>query len=204
MRRERATGLINSVVSNWGRSPKLILAMQAVDVTIAAGATTGTASITSVDMANSVLIFGGFSTGVYDGAMSNGTYRPAAYHTALTMTNATTVTASRYLTDASGTCIASGMVVSFVPGFVKSIQRGSLFGGYATSATVTITSVDISKAYVAYCGTITEYSFNTSPGNNLFYPLFSGRLDLQNATTVRVRAEIANYAYISYEVVEWN
>ena len=76
-------------------------------VTIASGATSGTATITSVDTSKSVLGFLGFTTAVDSSGVQNRVFPR------ITLTNATTVTATRDTSDPGKSVTVSFVVTEF-------------------------------------------------------------------------------------------
>lgn len=126
----------------------LIKSVQQFTATIAGSASSGTATIASVAVKNSLLLHNGYKT------TSQGTINEHA--TNATLTNATTVTAYRDAATATYTVTFYGTVVEFVPGVVKSIQYISFTfvgssGGDAYRA-LTITAVNTVKAFMVTLG----------------------------------------------------
>ena len=86
-------------------------------ITIAASATSNTATISSVDTSLSTIIYGGF-TGSSTDAMDADHDMPA-----LVLTDGTTVTASRQVADAT-TITIKGTVIVWASSAIESIQTG--------------------------------------------------------------------------------
>ena len=180
-----------------------IKSIQPVSITIATGATSNTATITSVVTTNTVLIFGGFSTS-WVGAPDN--YFPNRFKARLELTNATTVTAYRNTSDGSFTVTVTGTAIEFYPGNITSVQRGTITmnGGEGASKTATITSVNTAKAVVVFLGQTTPSNNAGNPANNISADLHCARLDLTNATTVTATTNATNGdVTVGYQVVEW-
>ena len=150
---------------------------------------TGTATITSVDTTKSNIYWGGFQTD-YPG--TSDVHRWWGYST---LTNSTTVTATRYRvhTDIS---VHRGTVVEFKPALIASIQRGLTTIPSGTSTTAAISSVNTSVSYLnhlqQYINTVDNESYNFTQGT------------LTNATTVTISrvgsTTVSNVT--SWEVIE--
>ncbi len=170
----------------------IVASSQQVSVTIAAGATTGTATITSVNTATSVCIYGGNlgpETTLNDSTEFGG----------IALTNATTVTATRGVSDASNSLTVNCTVLEFSTAAVKSVQQGSITMTNATSNTATITSVTTTNSVAVFGG------WTSSDANaNL---TVAGKVALTNATTVTATcggsgAGISTTVY--YAILEFN
>jgi hypothetical protein len=155
-------------------------------IAIAGATTTNTATISAVSLANTILLWAGTSTTdnttitVDDGTFAH-----------LTLTNATTVTATRG--DAAFTTTIGYIVLEFFPGVIKSVQYGTMAGN---GATATITTVNTLKSYVSCLG---EYG-PTADAAGLAAGF--GTLTLTNATTVTSGGGTAS-SVIRFIVVEW-
>ena len=118
----------------------LIVSIQPIAITIAGGASTNTQTVTSVTTANSCIVFGGCQntdSTTIDGSNDYGY---------LTLTNSTTVTATRAGTAAT-TLTIKGTLIQWKSSAIKSIQTGTIvIGSGATSNTATITSVTATNA----------------------------------------------------------
>ena len=83
-------------------------------------------------------------------------------------------------------------------GGIKSVQRGtvSMGGVGSSSATVTVSAVNMQKAELRHLG-------QSSPSNNNLYDF--ARLSLINATTIQVNVSSANAtaATVSWELTEY-
>lgn len=83
----------------------------------------------------------------------------------------------------------------FLPGRIKSIQRGTIAVTGATSATATITSVDTSKSILTHLG---QHSTQTGLDN------VATSLALTNATTITAtRGASTGTVTVGYQVVEY-
>ena len=127
---------------NSGGRPE-VASVQYGSISLPAGTTSATATITSVDTTRSVVMSLGVKTNAPD---TNGTAW-AEGESKVTLTNATTVTAS-----GGGNTYTSThyfVVIQFNSGSIKSLQDVIISGSdTTTSDTATITSVNASKALV--------------------------------------------------------
>jgi hypothetical protein len=147
-----------------------------------AGVGSNTATITAVDVNNAVLRLIGQSQ---SGGNSGDSCRIA-------LTNSTTITATR--SDGTATTTVSWEVVEFIPGAIKSIQRGTIDTSSVNPNTATITSVDTTHAWVDHLGYSCTDTASGSPAN------WWTRLTLTNGTTVTCQGGADSVT--SYQVVE--
>lgn len=154
--------------------------------------TSNTATITSVNTASAILLRRGDTHALVGNNNDTNTYT-------LVLTNATTVTASRFTGEASA--FPCGFtVIEFVPGLIKSVQAGTIQLNGGTSATATISSVNTAKSWVIDLG----FKYNNAAPQNA--SLFDRLLVLTNATTVTASI-VTNPAashISSFMVVEFN
>lgn len=124
-----------------------IVSVQRGSITIAGGATSGTAAITTVDLNNSTIKFGNFTC--TDTGDSYGKEFGACY-----LSTDSEVTAKRGTSDATITVTVYFEVVEKDAAVMQSsVQRGSVaLGSGATSNTASISSVSTSLAAVIYGG----------------------------------------------------
>lgn len=149
-----------------------------------------TATISSVDVTNSVLGFHGFTI--------NASTALPSFFPRLDLTNATTVTATSN-NNGSNTRPVGYSVIEFYSGVLRSVQRGTVTLNGVTSNTATITSVGTTKTRA----TLNGFSFNSGGTNDIsFYP----RVALTAATTITVTAGTAPSVDIiaSYQAEEYN
>lgn len=152
-----------------------VSSVQYGEITVTAPGTSGTATITSVDTARSVVATLGHST---DSAESSLGGEGAI---SVVLTNATTVTATK---GGGGTYSATVafMVIEFAPGKVKSIQNVEIVGADSTlTNTVTITAVDTTKTMVV---NRSGNTWTVSPGTATTIPAMFHRFTLDNSTTL--------------------
>lgn len=168
---------LSSRVSQW-KARGFIKSVQTGSVVIANGALTATATLAAVDPANSFVLFAGQ-------AFNNGAdVISSRFQGYLTLTNATTVTATRM--DANAQLTVNFTVVEYVPGVMKSVQAFTItVGAGLLTATATVTEVDVSKTLLVFGGT------NTSEPNG-HGAHFCARLTLTNSTTVTLARDGSN------------
>jgi len=175
------------MVGLWGAS-SLIKSIQQGTIAIGHGSTSNTATITSVDLANSFVVWGGWN-------YSNTSNTSDNFMANVVLTNATTVTAARV--GSTFTVTVSYTVVEFVPGVTRSIQRGTItLGGGQASLTATITEVNTAKTFLS-CGSNNDSS--GANGDSAF-----GKLALTNGTTITAsRAASTAGIIVAYSAVEF-
>lgn len=151
---------------------------------------TNTATITAVDVANSILVYQELSS-------AGGTADQTMWRHKIELTNATTVTATVAVVEAVAH-VVSFEVVEYWPGTIRSLQRGLLASVTSASATATITAVNVNKSQLFGGG----MTVNTNTGGAANSTL--GRLSLTNSTTVTFDKATATATWsVPYQVVEW-
>lgn len=147
------------------------------------GATSNTATITSVDVSNSVIAFLGQ-------AYSNVSTDPSIGQARVALTNATTVTATIVTTPGAQIVTVSYEVIEYWPGVIKSVQRGTIAG----AATATITTVNTLKSCLTQLGwTTTDVTQDLK---------INPKLVLTNATTVTQSGGVITNVTGGFQVVE--
>jgi len=159
---------MGGMVSLWGAS-SLIESIQRGTIALNTGVSnTQTATINSVDMSRSRLVMLGMS-------MNGGTVNNQG-PTRIAFTNATTITANVPGGGGGGTInTISYEVVQYLPGVIKSIQRGTALGNSGTAA---ITEVNTARTMVDHLG-----GTGTDANSNITSVT---RSVLTNSTTVTV------------------
>jgi hypothetical protein len=167
------------LVSSWMRQGYI----RSIQVVRIVGATTAT--ITAVDTSNTILIHQGDTHGADTATASRVINR-------LTLTNSTTVTAT-----GNANTTASGVVIEFFAGVLKSVQTGTVSTN--TTSTAPITAVNTSKAFVIHLGTSGSVG-DATPVNQA-----STEFTLTNATTVTCTVAATGVADLvsGFMVVEW-
>lgn len=176
-------------------SSPIINSLQQVAVTIAAGQTSGTATITAVTAANSYCHWQGTK-----GAVS--TFAATTCFASVTLTNATTVTATRSTSDASNALVVQVTVVEFIAStIIQSIQQGTIaIGNAATSNTATISAVTTNNAFVHFQGQ--TFGATTDETN---FARCTANVVLTNSTTVTATRNTASATTLTvgFVVVEF-
>lgn len=158
----------------------------------------GTATITAVTTANSVLQL----DGTISNDISGGGPVLSLQHCRLELTNSTTVTAYGNCTSARFT------VTEYYGGVLKSAQRSTITLGLdVQSNTATVTSVSTAKSFVTHLGVADANDFYTQPCGS---PQNQGSqvvqtVTLTNATTVTASrfAAAGNTQVVGIQVVEF-
>jgi hypothetical protein len=178
----------SGVIAQWGAS-SLIKSIQRGTGSYAAAVT-----ISAVDVNNTVVLFGGNQFSAQNDAKQYWFER-------LALTNSTTLTYT--MGTGAGVGTSSWQVVEFLPGVVKSIQRGTvtipLSGpGYADA---TITAVNSAKSYVSFLGSSNDDPWGGYGGGHDAMPYVL----LQASTTVRAYRYTSGLANctVGFEVVEF-
>jgi hypothetical protein len=172
-----------------GGGASVIQSIQQGTITIAAASASNTATISAVVTANSILIFNG---------ITSTTTSSTLYHRATTrisLTNTTTVTATRINTSDSVT--VGFTVIEFASG-VNSVQQGTITitaGG--TSNTGAVSAVG-ATAFVLYQG------MATNDVSGISYAGYAASVTLTNSTTVtaNIGAALTTDSIVGYMVVD--
>lgn len=169
-----------------------ITSVQPVAITIPTGATSNTATISSVDTSKAVVFWGGFNDN-HTSTVGNEVYPR------IELTDATTVTAYRNSSSGSFTVTVYATIIEFTSSMISSIQAGTIaFSTVQTSNTATISTVDTSRSVVIYLGATTS-TVGQTPTNMMV------NIELTDATTVTAARNVASSAsmVIGYMVVEF-
>ena len=174
--------------------PSLIRRVQTGAVTVNAASASGTATITAVNVTSAFLVALGVTT-TYAGS-GTGDDRVSESQPRLELTNSTTVTATR---DAgtNGTLTMGFVVLEFVPGVIRSLQRGTISLVNVASNTATITAVNVNKSIVVPG----YWSLTVQSSDNVVFH----RVELTNSTTVTAYRDTAGVitATVPYQVIEF-
>lgn len=184
----------SGMVSLWG-AQSLILSVQRGLITIANTATSGTATITAVDPNNAIVLYGGLN------GNPPTTDSQSTMWAIVTLTNSTTVTASRV--GSTNSLYMPYQVIEFAPGVLRSLQSGTVTLLNVSSNTATISAVNPAKAFVVFRGwTTTSGSDATSWDTRYQMP----KHDLTSATVVTATTHVTNIAVtltLAHTVVEF-
>lgn len=182
-RRSPLTGsALSSTLARWTQ-PGLVMSIQRGTVTIAAAATSGTATITAVDLTTTRLRFLGSIT---TDSADSGT-NPETYYVRIALTNGTTITATRDTADGTYGRVVRFEVTQYYPGVIKRVQRDIVTVSAGTSGTTTITTANTLKTEIDYLG-------HTMHANATTANVMGADVAITNATTVT--ATIGNVASV--------
>lgn len=171
-----------------GAPSSVIQSIQQGTITIAAGTLSNTATISSVNTANSILIWDGTKT---DTPSPTTTQR---WITRIALTNGTTVTATREASSGTVVVTVGFTVIEFASG-VNSIQSGTIAMTAAeTSQTATISAVG-ANAFVLLLGATTAVT-------GLNWVSTQGSVVLTNSTTVTANCILTSALTVGYMVVD--
>lgn len=170
----------------------VISRIQRVNITIGTGATSNTATITSVNTSNSKIVWGGFSV--------SGDVTPNKCSPRIELTNGTTVTAYRNTSDATHTVIVSATIIEYISGVISAVQRGTAaLTSTNTSGTTAVTSSSTSLSELLCLGQTTDYSTN----NN--FDSVAARFQQNSATQIQLdRAGSSNGITAGYELITYS
>jgi hypothetical protein len=172
-------------------STKIVNSVQHMSHTSTATGTSFTDTISSVTTANSVVLYQGISTAATT---------PSVMFYSLELTNSTTVTLTRSVSN-SATRTIKYIVLELRPGILaRTVQRGTI--SLTTSQalkTATITAISTLRGFANFCN-VRQASTSVEPYRAFFH------LTLTNSTTVtaqRSSGSSATAATASYEAVEF-
>lgn len=182
--------MVNPYVFSSPVDMSIIDSIQPFSITISG--VFNTATISSVNTSNSVIIYNNYQVG------ETGGLRPDKVYPKLVLTNSTTVTASVNSTNAGvWTVIVTGYVVEFKSSVIQSVQTGNIDLLGSISKTATISAVTLANSAVLYAGNTTA---DTGAGEDFSLTT----LELTNTTTVTARrSQAVTNAYIQYFVIEF-
>ena len=191
---------MGGMVALWGAS-SLISSIQSGQINAGASSAVGTVTIAAVDTTRSILI----TPNQYRNFIYTNEVRISLAHVVLT--NSTTVTATTG-GNPSGTDVATNyFVIEFMPGVLRSVQRGTITtGAGVSSTTATVNAVNTSRSMlicnqVLYSGTAAAFNDVSNNGDlRNWSPFFY----LTNATTITMsRASSLNSVTASYDLAEF-
>lgn len=183
-RRLSLTGsALSSTLTRWTQ-PGFVKRVQRGTIAIT-GATSNTATITAVDVNNARLRLLGFVN-------SSGADTEAQSLALLTLTNATTITASVNTSPGADTVTASFEITEYYPGVIKSVQRGTVVVG----TPATITAINTLKTDLDWLGC-------KSDAASVILAL-SSYIVLTNSTTITATPGTVSGTQTSgYQAIEW-
>lgn len=157
-------------------------------ITIASGATTGTATINAVG-SGAFIIYGGLNTAVAANSSEMFGY--------LTLTNSTTITATRVTSVASAIIITGCIIDADTTNLIKSVQSGTItIANTTSSGTASISAVTNSNTATHLMG---WGSTNTTINPTNEYPI----LTLSGTTVTATRIGTSGTLTVAYEIIEF-
>jgi hypothetical protein len=174
------------MVAQWG-APSMIASFQRGTILIAAAATSAVATITAVDPTRAVL--------VWCGTQVNGADSPDHGFARLELATSTQVNAIRAASGSNSVSV-NYEVIEFVPGIIRSVQRGASVLGTPPVLT-TITPVDLAKASASLQGYSCVYTIGDPAAVGLL-----PRIELFDATTLRSYNTGGGWVTLGWQVVE--
>lgn len=169
----------------WGK-PSHIVSVQTGTATLTAGNATGTATITAVSLFQTVLNY-------LNAISTDAAVVAAEVKMGVTLTNATTVTFTRTSTGVAAT--GRFQLVTYVPGVLRSVQRGTIVLSAVTSNTATIAAVNTTKYRLVMLG---WYNAEIQVEDDYT------DLALTNATTLTAtRGSGSGTSTVSYQIEEY-
>lgn len=168
-------------------STTLVRSVQQVTITIAANATSGTATISSVDTTKSLPLSRSQST-------DNTTTSAAEVFARVELTNATTVTAYRNTASATNTVTVIATIIEFTAAAVNSVQTGTIaITGTSNTATISAVTTGV-PVYLGLTTTQTVTAANT----------LLATVELTNSTTVTAARDTssADTVTVGYAVID--
>jgi len=172
---------MGGMVSLWGAATMIKSVQQGGTSFV----TSGTATINSVNLANSFVAYTGLRT-------TDTTTALGRIQARCELTNATTVTSISE--DNVATKSLRCVVIEFAPGVVRSVQRGTITISAGVAATATITAVDVNKALLMWGNQTTSSATN----NTCFATLV-----VTNGTTLPANMDGVGSTNTGYTVVEF-
>lgn len=163
-----------------------------VVITIAAGATSGTATIAAVDATRTSLHRQG-------NTITDATGEGRTQLADITLTNSTTVTATRGVSDATDSVTVYATLVEWSSSAVSRVQYGTVtIASGSSSGTASISSVNTSATGLTHCGQRTTQTGTTFGVN------FSARITLTNDTTVTAsRSGTSGALTVGFCIIEY-
>lgn len=150
----------------------LVQSIQHAVITIAAGATVGTATIEPVNTAKTSLHWGNQRS-------AEATLNPAEDLARVTLTDATTITATRNTANASDSCIIAVDAVQWQPWAVTNVIYDTVTSSAGTQADKAISSVNTGRSVCIYLGQSTDRTLYNVIRDSL-------TIFLQSSTNVRL------------------
>lgn len=186
------TATVNVTVVTFAASA--IKSIQQGTIAITAAGTSNTGTITSVTTTNACCLCNGYTVGANIGSVASALL-------AVTLTNATTVTANRGGTNGSTTAVAYYTIIEFASGILNSSTQAGTISVTTTTNTATITAVTAGQAMVIWGGTTSNDTTNAGYGASLVLSLTNGTTvtATANGTVTGSTTSIAHYTIIEFK-----
>jgi hypothetical protein len=165
-----------------------VTSVQHAAITIANGQTVGTATISSIDTTKTFLIYLGSNNDSNNGGNVT--------RARVTLTNATTVTATRNTLSAGQSVIVNVVIVECDSNLIDSVEYGSVSISASTTGTATISSVTTTRSVAIPLG-FTTTSTSTSPAD------WHAAVTLTNSTTVTANVTNSVTDTVNFVVVQF-
>ncbi len=151
-----AYGYLTPHIVTGGGGTVYVNSTQSGSITIPTGATSATATISSVGTLAFITFQGFTKSGTGNGADIS--------YVRVELTNATTVTAFRNTSSGTETVIAFWTVIDATSSLVSSVQKGTTtIGAGASSANTGISAVTLASAVLSWLGSINDATTNNIP-----------------------------------------
>ncbi len=185
------------MVGLWGGS-SIIDSVQYASASFGVSSASGTATINNVDMSRTICV----SANGVNYTNDDGSLGPGYTLARIKLTNATTVTAENFSSGSTYGNVAGAFIVSFRPGVIKSIQRGTASG---SSAAVSISLTAVNRATtIVLVGGITASSlgaWNVPTGSMREFGVYGY---FTSDTAFQFQKASGSYTTnVNYEVVEF-
>ncbi len=188
---------MGGMVGLWGAS-SIIDSVQYASATFGVSSASGTATIASVDMSRTLCV----SANGVNYTNDDGTFGPGYTLARIKLTNATTVTAENFTSGSTYTNAAGAFIISFRPGVIKLIQRGTVSGS-AAALGISLTAVNRAKTIVLVGGITanTLGAWNVPTGSMREFGVY-GYFTSDTAFQFE-KASAVYITNVNYEVVEF-
>ena len=175
----------------------LIKSRQTGEITIAAGASSGTATINQVDMTKCLRLFNGWRSA--DTTFSSNQDYPYISLLDSGLGISTKVRAVTSAVNSTNDRIIRFTIVEFYPFAVQSVQQDAIQLVSVATHDESITSVDTTRSFAVHLG----QSHGSSGSNDFNYN--QAHINLQSATTVRITKDNVNFGPItvSFAVIQF-
>lgn len=162
-------------------SSRYVARVTPIDVTIPVGQSSATQTVAVADVTRAAIFFNGYTNDSAAGVNSE-------VYARVTLTNATTVTATRDPTASTINTTVKAVLVEFRAALVDSVQYGTVaLSAIQTTNTASITAVTAARSAVLYLGQTTDNSSGGASATTL-----TCSLDLTSSTVVTTNRNTAS------------